>query len=148
MISTSIVPAILFGASSLSSKILNGMFDDTFTGIYQLSPFDWMLLVPYFGILIVLSIYGVHRYETIRRYLKYRSKLPKQAARHFSELPEVTIQLPIYNERFVVERLLSETCKIDYPRHLLQIQVLDDSSDETHPYTERLCNQLAAEGYP
>jgi cellulose synthase/poly-beta-1,6-N-acetylglucosamine synthase-like glycosyltransferase len=144
---TSMVPAILFAAPSLGTKILNGMFDDTFSGIYQLSPFDWMLLVPYFAILAVLSVYGAHRYETIRRYLKYRNRLPKQPSRHFEELPRVTIQLPLYNERFVVERLLSETCKIDYPRELLQIQVLDDSTDETHPYTERLCNQLAAEGY-
>ena len=63
-------------------------------------------------------------------------------------LPRVTIQLPLYNERFVVARLLEEVCKVEYPKHLLQIQVLDDSTDETHPYTERLCYQLAAQGHP
>jgi cellulose synthase/poly-beta-1,6-N-acetylglucosamine synthase-like glycosyltransferase len=102
------------------------LFDQTFSGIYQLSPFDWALLVPYFAILIVLSVYGLHRYETIRRYRKFRKNLPRAAERRFDRLPKVTVQLPLYNERFVVARLLEEVSKIDYPRELLQIQVLDD----------------------
>jgi cellulose synthase/poly-beta-1,6-N-acetylglucosamine synthase-like glycosyltransferase len=122
------------------------LFDQTFSGIYQLSPFDWALLVPYFAILIVLSVYGLHRYETIRRYRKFRKNLPRAAERRFDRLPKVTVQLPLYNERFVVARLLEEVSKIDYPRELLQIQVLDDSTDETHPYTERLCNEYRAAG--
>lgn len=137
---------LLFAQPSLSSRIANGLFDDTFSGIYQLSPFDWSLLVPYFGILFILSIYGVHRYETMRRYKKYRSKLPRTAPQRFERLPRVTIQLPLYNERYVVARLLEEVSKIEYPRELLQIQVLDDSTDETHPYTERLCNEYSAAG--
>lgn len=146
---TSFVSALLFFAQpSFSSKIVNGLFDDTFNGIYHLSPFDWALLIPYFGVLIILSIYGLHRYETIRMYLKHRKELPDGPSQRFEALPRVTVQLPLYNERFVVARLLEETCKIDYPRHLLQIQVLDDSTDETHPYTERLCNELAAAGHP
>ena len=124
------------------------LFDDPFSGIYRLSTFDWALLIPYFGILCILSVYGVHRYETIRRYRKYRKNLPHAAARQFSNLPQVTIQLPIYNERFVVARLLEEVSQVDYPRELLQIQVLDDSTDETHPYTERLCNEYRAAGLP
>ena len=55
---------------------------------------------------------------------------------------------PLYNERFVVERLLETASQIDYPHELLQIQVLDDSNDETHPYTERLCNEYRAAGIP
>src|SRR5882724_10991004 len=124
------------------------LFDQTFSGIYQLSPFDWALLIPYFGILIVLSVYGLHRYETIRRYRKFRKNLLHTAPRRFEKLPRVTIQLPLYNERFVVERLLEEVSKIEYPRELLEIQVLDDSTDETHPYTERLCNEYRAAGVP
>jgi cellulose synthase/poly-beta-1,6-N-acetylglucosamine synthase-like glycosyltransferase len=125
-----------------------GLFDDPFSGIYRLSAFDWSLLIPYFGILLILSIYGVHRYETIRRYRKYRKNLLRTAPQRFAQLPRVTIQLPLYNERFVVARLLEEVSKIDYPRELLQIQVLDDSTDETHPYTERLCNEYRAAGVP
>jgi cellulose synthase/poly-beta-1,6-N-acetylglucosamine synthase-like glycosyltransferase len=134
--------------ASLSSRVMNGLFDDTFAGVYRLSPFDWALLIPYFGILTILSVYGIHRYETIRRYRKFRNNLLETAPQRFAELPRVTIQLPLYNERFVVERLLEEINKIDYPRHLLQIQVLDDSTDETHPFTERLCSEYQAAGLP
>jgi cellulose synthase/poly-beta-1,6-N-acetylglucosamine synthase-like glycosyltransferase len=139
---------LLFATPGLGSRIATGLFDDTFSGIYQLSPFDLCLLVPYFGILAVLSVYGLHRYETIRRYRKFRKNLPKAAPSPFEQLPKVTIQLPLYNERYVVERLLEEVSQIDYPRELLQIQVLDDSTDETHPYTQRLCNEYAAAGLP
>lgn len=135
-----------FAQLGLASGISSGVFDDTFSGIYRLSPFDWALLVPYFGILFILSIYGLHRYETMRRYRKYRKNLPRTAPGRFDKLPKVTIQLPLYNERFVVARLLEEVSKVEYPRELLQIQVLDDSTDETHPYTERLCNEYRASG--
>ena len=136
-----------FAQPAFGSRLGSGLlFDDTFSGIYRLSPFDWALLIPYFGILFILSIYGLHRYETMRRYRKHRKNLPRTAPSKFDRLPKVTIQLPLYNERFVVERLLEEVSKIDYPRELLQIQVLDDSSDETHAYTERLSNQYSASG--
>lgn len=138
--------ALLFAQPGLTSRVMTGLFDDTFSGIYRLSPFDWSLLIPYFGILAVLSVYGVHRYETIRRYRKYKKNLPVTSAITFKTLPRVTVQLPLYNERFVVDRLLEETVKLDYPPELLQIQVLDDSTDETHPYTERLCNEYRATG--
>ncbi len=141
-------PLFLFAQQTLGSRITNGLFDDNFAGIYRLSAFDWALLIPYFGILVVLSIYGVHRYETVRRYIKYGRKLAAVAPQRFKQLPRVTVQLPLYNERYVVERLLEETSQIDYPRDLLQIQVLDDSTDETHPFTERLCNEYKAAGIP
>src|SRR5262249_43144040 len=134
--------ALLFTQPTLAARLA----DDTFSGIYRLTPFDWAILTPYFGTLIILSVYGVHRYETIRRYRKFRKNLPKVAPRQFAELPRVTIQLPLYNERFVVDRLLEGVSKIEYPAHLLRIQVLDDSTDETHPYTERLCNEYRAAG--
>ena len=146
MILLSPLLAFFFAQPTLRSRVMNGLFDDTFSGIYQLSFFDWALLIPYFGILVILSVYGLHRYETMRRYRKYRKNLPHAPAQTFEQLPKVTIQLPLYNERFVVERLLEEVSKIDYPRELLQIQVLDDSTDETHPYTERLCNEYRADG--
>lgn len=148
MTSLSLLAVFLFAQPSLTSRLRDGIFDDTFSGLYHLTPFDWSLLIPYFGTLFILSIYGVHRYETIRRYRKHRRSLPQSAPSRFETLPRVTIQLPLYNERFVVDRLLEEVAKIDYPTELLQIQVLDDSTDETHPYTERLCNQLRATGLP
>jgi cellulose synthase/poly-beta-1,6-N-acetylglucosamine synthase-like glycosyltransferase len=126
--------------------MMTGLFDDSFAGIYRLSAFDWALLIPYFGILAILSVYGVHRYETIRRYRKYKKNISSVPKGRFTELPRVTVQLPIYNERFVVDRLLEEVTKIEYPKDRLQFQVLDDSTDETHPYTERLCNEYRAAG--
>src|SRR5262249_54776584 len=66
----------------------------------------------------------------------------------FAQLPRVTIQLPLFNERFVVDRLLEEICKIDYPRELLQIQVLDDSTDDTHEYASWLVDEYRSAGYP
>jgi cellulose synthase/poly-beta-1,6-N-acetylglucosamine synthase-like glycosyltransferase len=139
---------LLVSQPTSADRLMSGLFDNTFSDLYRLSPFDWCILVPYFGILIILSVYGIHRYETILRYRKYRKNLLTSPPALFERLPRVTIQLPLYNERFVVERLLEEVCKVDYPRELLQIQVLDDSTDETHPFTQRLCNQLIAAGYP
>ncbi|HLJ16580.1 MAG TPA: glycosyltransferase [Bryobacteraceae bacterium] len=130
------------------TRLMNSMFDNTFADIYHLEFFDWAMLVPYFVILLILSVYGLHRYEMIRGYMKHRRNLPKEPRTRFTLLPRVTIQLPIYNERYVIERLIEETSKIDYPRELLQIQVLDDSTDETHAFTERLVNEYRAAGVP
>ncbi|MGH9630060.1 MAG: glycosyltransferase, partial [Bryobacteraceae bacterium] len=139
-------PAFL--AATVFDRAYESFFDPTFAGIHQLAWFDWAILTPYFTILIILSFYGLHRYEMIRRYLKHRKKLTAGPAQRFEELPKVTIQLPLYNERYVVERLIEETLKMDYPRHLLQIQVLDDSTDETHPFTESLVAEYQALGHP
>src|SRR5450631_920973 len=143
-------PAMLLASSLFSGagKLVNALFDDTFTDIYRLQPFDYAILVPYFAVLGILSVYGLHRYATMRTYRKFRKNLPTSAPGRFEHLPKVTVQLPLYNERFVVERLLEEVSKLDYPRELLQIQVLDDSTDETHPFTERLCNEYIAAGFP
>jgi cellulose synthase/poly-beta-1,6-N-acetylglucosamine synthase-like glycosyltransferase len=135
-------------AVSTIDRFQRALFDDTFAGIHHLEWFDYALLVPYFTALVILSIYGLHRYEMIRGYFKHRKKLAGGPAVLFEQLPPVTIQLPIYNERYVVERLLDAVTQIEYPRDLLQIQVLDDSTDETHPYTERLVGQLRAMGHP
>jgi cellulose synthase/poly-beta-1,6-N-acetylglucosamine synthase-like glycosyltransferase len=128
--------------------VFDALFDNTFAGIHHLEWFDWALLIPYFGTLFILSIYGLHRYEVIREYMRVRKKLPSEPPRRFDSLPRVTIQLPIYNERFVVERLIEEVVRIEYPRELLQIQVLDDSTDDTHAFTERLVAGYHAAGVP
>ncbi len=139
---------LFLGAQSTTEKVMGALLDDTFAGIHKLDWFDWAMMGPYFATLLVLSMYGLHRYEMIRAYFKNKHKLPTVAPSQFSALPKVTIQLPLYNERFVVDRLVEETVKMDYPKELLQIQVLDDSTDETHPYTERLVAEYRAAGYP
>src|SRR5437763_14416568 len=125
------IPALLL-AGSVTDQLVSVLTDDTFAGIHRLQFFDWALLIPYFAVLAVLSVYGIHRYEMVRGYLKHKKKLLAAPPALFEQLPRVTIQLPIYNERYVVERLLDEITKTDYPRELLQIQVLDDSTDDTH----------------
>jgi cellulose synthase/poly-beta-1,6-N-acetylglucosamine synthase-like glycosyltransferase len=145
-----IPPALYLGKgfAASASRLVDVMFDNTFKGIHRLEFFDYAILIPYFSVLIVLSFYGLHRYHMIRGYWKYRRKMPVDAPMRFKQLPRVTIQLPIFNEQYVVERLLEETVKIDYPRELLEIQVLDDSTDETHPLTERLVKDYRAAGFP
>ena len=137
-----------FLAVTAYQQLKRALFDNTFSGIHQLEWFDWSILIPYFGLLAILSVYGIHRYEVIRTYFKYRKKLPREAPTRFEQLPPVTIQLPLYNERYVVERLIEEVSKIEYPRHLLQIQVLDDSTDETHAFAELLVARYRAAGVP
>ncbi len=129
-------------------KYLQNIFHkDPFRGIYQPNAFDLSILIPYFTILIILSIYGMHRYFLVYVYRKHRGNAPK-LARELAPLPRVTIQLPIYNERYVVERLLEAVTRIDYPRELLEIQVLDDSTDETRIVCSRLVSEYARAGYP
>src|SRR5581483_10547664 len=79
---------------------------------------------------------------------KHRKKATTEPLRRFEQLPPVTIQLPLYNERYVVERLIEECVKIEYPKDLLQIQVLDDSTDDTAPFAEALCERYRNMGYP
>ena len=120
---------------------------DPFRGIYHANAFDLSILIPYFTILIILSIYGIHRYYLVYLYMKNRDKAPRPQ-KQFERLPRVTIQLPMFNERYVVERLLEAVTRIDYPRELLEIQVLDDSTDETRIVCSRLVSEYASGGHP
>jgi cellulose synthase/poly-beta-1,6-N-acetylglucosamine synthase-like glycosyltransferase len=120
---------------------------DPFQGLYQPNAFDLSILIPYFTILVILSIYGIHRYWLTTLYLRSKKKAPKPPE-PLEELPRVTIQLPIYNERYVVERLLEAVTHVDYPHELLEIQLLDDSTDETRIVASRLVSEYAQAGYP
>jgi len=101
-----------------------------FRGIYQLNTFDLAVMIPYFLVLVVLATYGIHRYFLVYSFVKHRKNTPDPPPDP-AVWPRVTIQLPIYNERYVIERLVEAVCRFDYPRELLQIQVLDDSTDHT-----------------
>ena len=147
MLPASMPPAFL-AVTGLADRLVRSLTDTTFTGIHQLGWFDYSLLIPYFGTLAILSVYGLHRYDMIRTYFKYRKNATKEPPAKFDKLPRVTIQLPIYNERYVVERLIDEVTKIEYPKDLLEIQVLDDSTDDTHAYAEALCERYRALGFP
>src|SRR5438874_4531740 len=102
--------------------------------------------VCYLSVLIGLSAYGVHRYFIIYLFLKNRKREPVPA-RHFEQLPKVTVQLPIFNEIYVVERLLRSVSELDYPKDLLEIQVLDDSTDDTREIVSSCADELRREGF-
>jgi cellulose synthase/poly-beta-1,6-N-acetylglucosamine synthase-like glycosyltransferase len=138
----------ILAAPGAASRMMRGLFDDTFANAHQMAWFDWAMLIPYFTVLVILSVYGVHRFDTIRTYFKYRKKATGEPPKRFETLPPVTIQLPLYNERYVVERLIEETLKMEYPKELLQIQVLDDSTDDTAPFAEALVERYKNMGYP
>jgi cellulose synthase/poly-beta-1,6-N-acetylglucosamine synthase-like glycosyltransferase len=122
--------------------------DTTFRGLYHANAFDVALLVPYFVVLILLAGYGAHRYVLVYLYYKHRDKRTTEPPGRFEELPRVTVQLPIFNEQYVVERLLEAICKLEYPREMLDIQVLDDSTDETVEVARGLVERYAALGNP
>ena len=104
-----------------------------FRGLYQLNTFDLAIMIPYFMVLVILAAYGMHRYYLVYAYFKNRNNVPGPPPA-VTEWPKVTIQLPIYNERYVIERLVDAVARFDYPRELLDIQVLDDSTDETRKW--------------
>src|SRR5256886_3438253 len=110
-----------------------------------MTPVETLTLATYFFVLIVLAIYGWHRYYLVYLYMSNRDKEPQQGA-PLDPLPVVTIQLPLYNEMYVADRLIDAVCRIDYPRELLEIQVLDDSTDETTSVAERAVRRNAADG--
>ncbi len=99
----------------------------------------------YMVCLVGLSLYGFNNLVMILLYLIHRRDaipLPPAPA----EWPHVTVQLPIYNEMYTIERLLAATAAFDYPRERLEIQVLDDSTDETRDLVARLVEGLRAQG--
>src|SRR5499427_3866018 len=110
-----------------------------------MTPAETLTLAAYFFVLIILAVYGWHRYYLVYLYLKYRDREP-QSGPALDPLPVVTIQLPLYNEMYVADRLIDAVCRIDYPRELLEIQVLDDSTDETRGIAELAVRRFAAQG--
>jgi cellulose synthase/poly-beta-1,6-N-acetylglucosamine synthase-like glycosyltransferase len=107
---------------------------------------DSVILAAYFLVLGILSVYGWHRYYLVYLYVKHRNNVPKPLP-PLDLLPYVTVQLPIYNEMYVIERLIEAVCAMDYPRELLEIQVLDDSTDETKEIAKRAVCRYAAQGF-
>jgi cellulose synthase/poly-beta-1,6-N-acetylglucosamine synthase-like glycosyltransferase len=111
-----------------------------------MTPSEALILGSYFFILTILAIYGWHRYYLVYLYLKHKDESPQPADPDFPP-PLVTIQLPIYNEMYVADRLIQAVCRIDYPKELLEIQVLDDSADDTRQVAELAVRRAAAQGF-
>jgi cellulose synthase/poly-beta-1,6-N-acetylglucosamine synthase-like glycosyltransferase len=94
-------------------------------------------LVAYYAVLSLLAVYGVHRAFMVLLYYRHRNEDPRPAG-GLERLPVVTVQLPVYNEVYVVERLIESVVALDYPRELLEIQILDDSTDDTRDVARRV----------
>src|SRR5437867_435819 len=110
-----------------------------------MTPAETLTLAAYFFVLIVLAVYGWHRYYLVYLYMRNRDNYPKPGALP-DPLPVVTVQLPLYNEMYVADRLIDAVCRLDYPRDRLEIQVLDDSTDETRSIAEVAVRRFAAQG--
>jgi len=128
---------------------LKALFNDPFLSVHHyFNWFDAALLTPYFIVMIVLALYGIHRYTMCFQYFRNRRNYIPDPPRHFAELPRVTVQLPIFNEQFVIDRLIEAVCAMEYPREKLEIQVLDDSTDETQEVATGIVARYAAMGHP
>ena len=120
---------------------------DNISYLYSLDGFDLFVILVYFGILLLLAVLGVYRLRMVYQFWRYRDIRPEPKCR-FSEatLPTVTVQLPLFNELYVVERLIEAVANLDYPRDRLEIQVLDDSTDETVGLAEATVSRYRAQG--
>ncbi len=113
-----------------------------------MTAFQTILLVVYYCLLGLFCIYGLHKYHLIYLFLRHRRNR-HQPPRHYAdeELPKVTVQLPCFNEMFVIERVIDAACRLRYPREKLEIQVLDDSTDESVEVARRKVAEKRAEGH-
>ena len=110
--------------------------------------FSSLFLIFYFAILAFPSAFGLHRYYMLYLYYRYQRKKPEASTfDSLGEIPFVTVQLPIYNEQYVATRLIRTVCDFDYPQNRFEIQVLDDSTDETVEIVEREVAVWAKKGF-
>jgi cellulose synthase/poly-beta-1,6-N-acetylglucosamine synthase-like glycosyltransferase len=110
---------------------------------------SYIIVIIYSVSILLLFFYSLAHFNLLLNYLKSKKAKDHAIQYDFSktdEIPFVTIQLPIYNERYVIERLLTTIAQIDYPRHLLEIQVLDDSTDDSVEETEALIKTIKESG--
>ncbi len=104
------------------------------------------IVVSYYATLLALAIYGWHRYHLLSLFYRHAPKRPRPPA-PIEPLPPVTVQLPIYNERYVVERLIRAACALDYPADRLEIQILDDSTDDTSRIAAAVAGEMRRRGH-
>jgi cellulose synthase/poly-beta-1,6-N-acetylglucosamine synthase-like glycosyltransferase len=102
----------------------------------------------YVAILLTVAFYGFHRYVLVYLYIKHKNNAYRPKAK-WTELPRVTVQLPMYNEDLCAERIIEATCQIDYPLDKLDIQVLDDSTDQfAADIAKASVDEMVAKGFP
>ena len=123
--------------------MLNGeLVDSGAIGTFLRTPLTTLYLL----ILAGVCTYGLHRCWLTWVYFRYRHHVPRRR-RRFADLPIVSVQLPMYNEKLVAERIIEAACKIDYPTDKLQVQVLDDSTDESAEIARRCVERMTRRGH-
>lgn len=138
---------ILLAHQSAIARYLHKLSDSRFSSVYHVNAFDLAMIIPYFAVLVVLAMYGLHRYWLVYDYFQYSKNVPPPPP-PVTDWPRVTVQLPIFNERYVIERLTEAVARFDYPRERLDVQVLDDSTDETQQVARACVERHAAQGMP
>ncbi|MDE0472604.1 MAG: glycosyltransferase family 2 protein [Ekhidna sp.] len=106
---------------------------------------EWLIISLYGITLLIICLFSLCQFNLSQHYLSAK-KRKEETASVLTEFPPVTVQLPIYNECYVVERLIDSVCRLEYPRDKLEIQVLDDSTDETVDLIKRKVNFYLTEG--
>ena len=106
---------------------------------------EWLVISLYGLTLLIICLFSLAQFNLSWHYLKSKKSV-EGAEPELSEFPHITIQLPIYNERYVIERLIDAVCQLQYPKNKLEIQVLDDSDDETIDIVKRKVDFYVAEG--
>lgn len=106
-----------------------------------------LILGGHYALLILLSLYGAHRlyHLAVWRHV-FREAPMSPDAMALDQWPMVTVQLPVFNEKFVVARLLDQVSKLDYPADRLQIQLVDDSDDESTGIAAQAIEELRLHG--
>ncbi|MFH6959558.1 cellulose synthase family protein [Flavobacterium aquidurense] len=110
---------------------------------------SYLILFLYSLSIVVIFVYGLAQLNLLINYLKSKKLIDNSQKFNFTnptEIPLVTIQLPIFNEKYVVERLLNAIAKLEYPKEKLEIQVLDDSNDDSTSITKRIVADLSQLG--
>ncbi len=107
--------------------------------------FDEIILFAYIFSMLILLFFGSHGFVMMYYHYKFRMSNPRPKNQYDEDI--VTIQLPMYNELYVVERLINAVCNIEYPKDKLEIQVLDDSTDETVDVVAAIVKKKQEEGF-
>jgi cellulose synthase/poly-beta-1,6-N-acetylglucosamine synthase-like glycosyltransferase len=103
------------------------------------------ILAVHFFMLLMLSFFGLHRISMVFRWMRYRKARPT-IQQKYEELPLVTVQIPLFNEKFVAQRIIDACASFDYPTDKLQIQVVDDSTDNTKELVAQRVEQYQRDG--
>ncbi len=105
-----------------------------------------VLVSLYLVVMAILAVYGMYRYVQIVVYYRHHRKAHVPAGK-FTDLPHITVQLPMYNEEYVAQRVIEGACQIDWPREKMQIQVIDDSTDHSADIARDCCDRMRRLGH-